>query len=145
MNEEVDYQEIKIGRDLHIHVHVYTEPDPRIDKILTMLNQQTHGFIQLEKETKTMSADLNALTAEVRNNTDVVNSAITLVQGLSAALQAAGTDPVALQALVDQLNTNDTQLAQAVVANTPVAVAPAEVPPAEVPPAEVPPAEVPSV
>ena len=130
-----DDAEFVVPSPYNLHVHVHLEPDPRIDKILTAINQLT------TKENTTM-ADLNALTAEVRANGDAVESAVTLLQGLSAALQAAGTDPVALQELVDQLNTNDRRLADAVVANTPAeTVPPAEVPPAEVPPAEVPPAD----
>jgi len=118
-----DDAEFVVPPPYNLHVHVHLEPDPRIDKILTAINQLS------TKEDTTM-ADLNALTAEVRANGDVVASAVTLLQGLSAALTAAGTDPVALQELVDQLNTNDNQLAQAVVANTPAATVP---PPAEVP------------
>lgn len=66
-------------------------------------------------------ADLTELTAEVTNNTTVEQSAITLLQGLKAQLDAAGTDPVALKALSDQLAANDTALAAAVTANTPAA------------------------
>ena len=64
-------------------------------------------------------ADLTALTAQVANNTTVEASAVTLIQGLAAQIGAAGTDPVALQALQDQLNTSATALAAAVAANTP--------------------------
>lgn len=69
-------------------------------------------------------ADLTALQAEVANNTTVETSAVTLLQGLKAALDAAGTDPVALKALSDTLGANDTALAAAVAANTPAAPVP---------------------
>jgi len=64
-------------------------------------------------------ADLTALTAEVERNTSVEKSALTLIQGFAAQLAAAGTDPVKLQALQDQLKSNDDELAAAVAANTP--------------------------
>jgi hypothetical protein len=74
----------------------------------------------LKKENIIM-ADLTNITAAVANETTVEDSAITLIQQLSAAVTAAGTDPVALAALTDQLNTEATSLAAAVTANTPAA------------------------
>ncbi len=68
-------------------------------------------------------ADLSSLTAQVEANTTVVSSSLTLIQGLSDALKAAGTDPVKLQALQDQLASSDAALAAAVAANTPAAPA----------------------
>ena len=74
-------------------------------------------------------ADLSGLTAEVTRNTSVEQSALTLIQGLAAQIAAAGTDPVKLKALQDQLAQNDDALAAAVAANTaptpPAAPAPA--------------------
>ena len=64
-------------------------------------------------------ADLTALTAEVTRNTDVDQSAIILLNGLAAQIQALKTDPVALQALADQLKASSTALADAVTKNTP--------------------------
>ena len=64
-----------------------------------------------------MSKQLDDLTAEVTNATTVQQSAIVLIQGFAAKLAAAGTDPVALQALHDSLLASDTALAAAVAAN----------------------------
>ncbi len=69
-----------------------------------------------------MSKQLDDLTAEVARNTTVEKSALALIQGFAAALAAAGTDPVKLQALRDSLAANDDELAAAVEANTPQAV-----------------------
>lgn len=69
----------------------------------------------------TMATDLTALTAAVAKDTEVDQSAITLLQGLKAALDTAGTDPVALKALSDQIGSNTDALAAAVTANTPAA------------------------
>ena len=66
-----------------------------------------------------MSVQLDALTAQVAKNTDVVNSAIKLIGNIKAQLDAAGTDPVKLAALSATLGTDDDALAAAVVANTP--------------------------
>jgi hypothetical protein len=66
-------------------------------------------------------SSLDVLTAQVTANTDVEASAIQLLNNLSAALVAAKNDPVAIQALADQLKTSGDKLAAAVVANTPAA------------------------
>ena len=92
------------------------EPDTRLDQILTALNSLT-------QQGATIMADLSVLTADVAANGDAVASAVTLLEGLSAALAAAGTDPVALAALADTLSTNTAALAAAVVQNTPAAPA----------------------
>ena len=70
-----------------------------------------------------MSAELDALKAAVARDTDVENSAITLLQDLKAALDAAiaANDPAALAALSASLGANSDALAAAVVANTPAA------------------------
>jgi len=66
-------------------------------------------------------ADLSVLTAQVTANTDVEASAIQLLNNLSTLLATIKTDPVAVQALADQLKTSGDKLAAAVVANTPAA------------------------
>ena len=69
---------------------------------------------------KAMSV-LDDLKAKVSANTTVIESAITLLQGLKAKLDEAiaSGDPAALQALSDELGTEGTKLADAIVANTP--------------------------
>lgn len=79
------------------------------------------GFITLIRRTNRMSQQLDDLTAEVTNATTVEQGAITLIQNIAAQLAAAGTDPVKLQALKDQLSTSDAALAAAITANTPAA------------------------
>jgi hypothetical protein len=66
-------------------------------------------------------ANLDVLTAQVTANTDAEASAVQLLNNLSVALAAVKNDPVAVQALADQLKTSGDKLAAAVVANTPVA------------------------
>ncbi len=72
-----------------------------------------------------MSQELDALIAEVARNTTVEKSALAAIQGLSAKLAQAGTDPVKLAKLRADLAANDDELAAAVAANTPVAPPPA--------------------
>ncbi len=67
------------------------------------------------------SPELDALTAEVTHITTVAASAVTLIQGLSQMVKDAGTDPVKLKALTDQLDASDTALSDAITANTPAA------------------------
>lgn len=66
-------------------------------------------------------ANLDALTAQVKANTDVEASAVVLIQGIAAQLAAAATDPVAVAALAAQLKGSADALSAAIVANTPAA------------------------
>src|SRR5215831_8895164 len=91
------------------------------------IRQQTKTIVNAltrqSQEIHQMAGELDALNAEVAQNTDVTNSAITLLNGLSQQLKdalAAG-DPAAIQAVVDQLDANTQSLADAVTANTPAA------------------------
>lgn len=65
-----------------------------------------------------MSKALDDLTAQVARNTSVTGSALDLIRGFAARLEAAGTDPAKLALLQQQLETSDTDLAAAVAANT---------------------------
>lgn len=105
-----------------------------MEEIKTLLRALCERQIQQHNETmrmlyrilgkeSSMGTQLDALTAEVTNNTSVEQSAITLIQNIATELAAAGTDPVALAALVTKLQTNDAALAAAVTANTPAAPA----------------------
>lgn len=64
-------------------------------------------------------ADLTRLTAEVTETTTAIDSAIVLLGQLADLIRANATDPAALDALADQLDTEGNALAAAVVANTP--------------------------
>ena len=67
-----------------------------------------------------MSQEMDDLVAQVAANDTVIGSAIALITGFKAKLDAAGTDPAALKKLSDDLGTNDQALADAISANTPV-------------------------
>lgn len=66
-----------------------------------------------------MSQALDNLTTQVRNLESVDDSAITLIQGLASQIAALKDDPVALQALADEVSAKADELAAAVTANTP--------------------------
>lgn len=92
-----------------------------INQIDTRLARIEKQLTQLHRDEKIIMADLTDLTAQVAANTDAEQSAIALLNELSALITAAGTDPAALAALADQLRTNAADLGAAIVANTPVA------------------------
>jgi hypothetical protein len=81
-----------------------------------------HALDRIEKGQQTMAGELAALQASVARVKTVEDSAIALLQGLKAQLDAAiaSGDPAALQALSDALGTDSDALAAAVTANTPV-------------------------
>jgi hypothetical protein len=89
-----------------------------LDSELRKINKKLDVLIIQERKEM---ATLDDLTAEVAAQTTVNQSAITLLQGLKAKLDAAGTDPAKLQAIKDSLTANDQALAQAVAQNTPAA------------------------
>jgi hypothetical protein len=92
----------------HLHITLAGDCDPfaainlRLDKIMNVLTD---------------------LQAAVAAEDTVIDSAITLLQGLSAALTAAGTDPVALAALNADITAKTASLSAAITANTPAAPA----------------------
>jgi hypothetical protein len=67
-----------------------------------------------------MSAEFDALVAQVTADTTVEASAITLIQAIAAKL-ASNPTPAQVTALSAQLSASATALAAAVTANTPAA------------------------
>jgi hypothetical protein len=91
----------------------------KLGKIQKQLNQieQTLSFIMDSEEH--MTAELDALTAEVNEVEGVMDSAVVLLQGLSDYIREHANDPAALTALADSLEAKEQALAQA-IANNPV-------------------------
>ena len=101
--------------EVHIYLHVDSGAvDRKLDRILLHLQAVEH-------EDKIMSKELDELTAQVAANTAVQMSAVELINGIAARIEAAGTDPAKLAALTANLRNDDEQLAAAVLANTPAA------------------------
>lgn len=96
--------------------------DPEPASVRGILFQILTRLCALEAQGKLIMSVLDTLTEQVAATTTAEQSAITLLNGLAAALAAAGTDPVKLQALQDALKTNTDALAAAVIADTPTSV-----------------------
>jgi hypothetical protein len=94
---------------MNLDVHFYFHADPEVSVLLKTILRKVN----------TMSAELDRLTAEVAETNTVIGSAIVLIQGLKAALDAAiaSGDPAALTALSDSLDSQQQALAAAVAAN----------------------------
>ena len=111
---------MKLTIDLNIFSHPGATPhlEDQINRILDAIHQL--GI--------KMANELDELTIKVTETKAVTESAIVLLQGLKAKLDAAGSDPFALKALSDSLAASDAALAAAIVANTPAAIVPAPTP-----------------
>lgn len=66
-----------------------------------------------------MAQSLADLEAAVRANSDAVDSAVVLINGIADRIAAAGVDPVKLAELESELRNDSATLSAAVQANTP--------------------------
>lgn len=64
-------------------------------------------------------AAFDDLIAEVEETKSVNQSVLKLVRGLKERLEQAGTDPAKLRAVIADLDAQNKEMAEAVVANTP--------------------------
>lgn len=87
------------------------------------LGQKVHNMAE------DFQAAMGRITTEVAENSDGIDSAVTLLENLSQLIRDNRTDPAALTALADSLDRQSGELAAAVLANTPAAEPPAEDPP----------------
>jgi hypothetical protein len=81
------------------------------------------SLLSIHQKLNKMANELDDLKAAVAKDTEVDQSAITLLKGLKEKLDEAiaSGDPAQLKALSDQLGSNSQALADAVAANTPAA------------------------
>jgi hypothetical protein len=87
------------------------------------MEYETYELLNLLKEKLDhIMATLDALTAQVAENNNLLASAVLLIDGIAAEIAAAGVDPTKLAALTSSLQSSDTALATAIIANTPVVV-----------------------
>lgn len=68
-----------------------------------------------------MSKELDDLTAQVKANSDLLESATVLINGIADRITAAGGDTTKLAELTTELKAKDEVLAAAIKANTPPA------------------------
>lgn len=105
---------MKLEVQHYFHNHGEAVVINKLDTILQLLRES-------KKREVSIMADLTALQAKVAQNTSVIGSAVVLIDGLAAQIEALKTDPVALQALADQLEADSQILAAKVLQNTPQA------------------------
>jgi uncharacterized coiled-coil DUF342 family protein len=103
------------------------DPDPEpeitlleVKRLATILRDIREELTSIRLEIHAMSVQMDNLTREVAETKTVIDSAITLIQGLSTRIEELKNDPAKLQALADELDTKANALASAVTANTPV-------------------------
>ena len=97
--------------DFHVHHH----PDQTTLRIAELLTQ-------LVAKVNHMSKELDDLTAAVTAENTVIDSAITLLNSLSAAILAANAiSPAAVEAVATEVAAKSAALSAAVTANTPAA------------------------
>lgn len=87
--------------------------------LVVMLRATNLSLRRITEMEKRIMAAFEDLTAEVEETTTGIDSAITLIKGLSQLIKDAGNDPAKLKALTDKLDAKNKELADAVVANTP--------------------------
>jgi len=66
-----------------------------------------------------MSVEMDNITAQVKANNDLLDSATILINGIADRITAAGVDGTKLAALTAELKAKDDVLAAAVIPNTP--------------------------
>ena len=106
-----------------IHNHFYAESKVVTELLKKMDQKMDQHFSITNKQQLHMGQELDDLTSKVSETLTVEQSAVELLTGLKAKLDAAGTDPTKLKSLSDSLATGKDALAAAIIANTPAAPA----------------------
>lgn len=96
---------------IDVNVYLHSSGEAKLVEVLA-------AILKLEKK---MGIELDDLKSKVQANSDVIDSAVTLLKGIKAELDAAiaSNDPAALTVLSAALGAHTQQLADAIVANTP--------------------------
>jgi len=99
--------------DIHLYHH-----DRQVEVLLSEILGKLNLILN---QMETIMTAVDDLTTQVTANSSVIDSALVLINGIAARIEAAGVDPAKLQALVTELKTKDDALAVAVADNTPAA------------------------
>ena len=97
----------------HFNFHV-TGLSAEEKRQLNRIEQKLDALFQQEKAELMMLAELKT---QVEKNTQIEESAVTLIGGIAAQLADAKNDPAAIQALADELAKSGGDLAAAITAN----------------------------
>lgn len=109
-----------VTEEIHVHVHIHD--DPRLAEVVSILRGQVvPALTAISRQIGQEMAAIDTLSAEVTETLGVEESAIVLLNGLKAALDAAiaSGNPAQLQALSDTLGAERQSLAASVAANQP--------------------------
>ena len=98
-----------------VDLNVFIRADAS-DHVMDQLNRLLDSIDKMEIK---LANELSDLATQVSETNTVIGSAVALIKGLKSALDAAGSDPLALKALRDSLDASEQSLAAAVAANTP--------------------------
>lgn len=108
----------------HEHHHHYDYSIEAREEVLRRLDalQATSGLI-LETLENVIMPTMDDLKAAVTRNTNVDDSVLALLQGISQQLKdaQASNDPQAIADVIEQLDANTQKMTDAVTANTPSA------------------------
>lgn len=117
------------GRTRIEWVEAYRGDFDRIQRRLHAIERaiSANTLIDVTNQETTM-ANFDQIHAEVEANSDAVDSAVALLNDLSARLIDAADDPEEIAAIATELAGQSTRLAEAVVANTPAAPEPSPQP-----------------
>jgi hypothetical protein len=104
---------------MQFHIFHHIEPSSEVLSRLDAIDRKLD--LILKREEYIMSAVDDTATAVAAEDT-VIDGAVTLLNSLTAAITAAGTDPAKLAALTSDITAKTAVLAAAVIANTPAPV-----------------------
>jgi hypothetical protein len=96
----------------------------KLDEVLRRLENLERIAIWILRKEYQMAGELDALEAQVTENTNLEASAIVLIEGLAAQIAAAANDPAKIIALTATLKDSAAKLATAITANTSPPAAP---------------------
>lgn len=108
-----------IRLDVYLHHTSESELLRRIDALSQRLDGVVDSLEVIQQQGVIMAGELARLTTEVQEMAGVVDSAVALINGLAQQIRDLATDPAALNALADSLDSKAGELAAAVAANSP--------------------------
>lgn len=95
------------------------ETQSKLNRIDLQNQQQTALLNSLSLGAQIMSAEMDTLSTQVTQTDTVIDSAVTLLNGIAGQIQDAAGDRTKSLALAAELKTKSDALAAAVAANTP--------------------------
>jgi hypothetical protein len=101
--------------DVHVHIHLDQREAPRWAQTLREMVSRVLA------NQETIMATIEELEAAVTRNTDVDESVLTLLAGISQQLKDAQGNPAKIAEVIAKLDANTQKMADAVTANTPSA------------------------